>query len=257
MLSKNRIKQINSLQQKKQRQASGTFVAEGHKVVSELLRSNLKIREIFATSSWIADNAHKYHGVQISEATDAEIAKISAMQTACSVVAEVEMRNEDLSLSDPIKNDGRLYLALDSVRDPGNFGTIIRIANWFGIDTILASDDCVDVYNPKVIQASMGSAFRVNVAYCNMGGTLRKAKENGVPIYGTFLNGDNIYGAPLSRGGIIVMGNEGHGILPETEREITQRLYIPTGASPDMAPESLNVSTATAIVCSEFLRRRM
>ena len=143
MLSKNRIKQINALQQKKFRNESRTFVAEGHKVVMELLRSPLKVREIFATDKWIADNAAKFSGVRITEASDAEINKISAMQTACNVVAEVEMKPKTTFSLDA----NTLYLAMDSVRDPGNFGTIIRIANWFGISKILASNDCVDLYN--------------------------------------------------------------------------------------------------------------
>ncbi len=251
MLSKNRIKQINALQQKKFRNESRTFVAEGHKVVSELLRSNLKIREIFATDDWIAGSAHHFGGTTVTSVSPDEIRKISAMQTACNVVAEVEIPAPCSPETDPRK----LYLAMDSVRDPGNFGTIIRIANWFGIDTILASSDCVDLYNPKVIQASMGSAFRVRVCYCDLCGKLGEMARQGMPVYGTFLNGDNIYQAALGPNGVIVMGNEGHGILPETEKMITKRLYIPTGATPDMAPESLNVSTATAITCSEFLRR--
>ncbi len=251
MLSKNRIKQINALQQKKFRNESRTFVAEGHKVVAELLRSNLRIREIFATEEWVAANGKKFMGTQITTTSADEIKKLSAMQTACNVVAEVEMKTPSAAKID----SGKLYLAMDSVRDPGNFGTIIRIANWFGIDTILASDDCVDLYNPKVIQASMGSAFRVDVVYCNLPGKLREAKELGMPVYGTFLNGDNIYTAPLSRNGVIVLGNEGHGILPETEALITKRLFIPCGADASMAPESLNVSTATAVACSEFFRR--
>ncbi|MBO7568033.1 MAG: RNA methyltransferase, partial [Bacteroidales bacterium] len=144
---------------------------------------------------------------------------------------------------------------LDSVRDPGNFGTIIRIANWFGIITILASDDCVDLYNSKVIQASMGSAFRVDVHYCKLPETLDSAKEIGLPVYGTFLDGDNIFTTKLSNKGVIVLGNEGHGILPETEKQITKRILIPCGTSADKAPESLNVATATSIVCSEFFRQ--
>lgn len=251
MLSKNRIKQINALQQKKFRQESRTFVAEGHKVVSELARSKMKIREIFATDDWIAESAHLFGHTRITPVSPDEIKKLSAMQTACNVVAEVEM----FAANDSKIDADKLYLAMDSVRDPGNFGTIIRIANWFGIDTILASSDCVDLYNPKVIQASMGSAFRVRVCYCDLCQKLGEMARMGMPIYGTFLNGENIYQAPLSPNGVIVMGNEGHGILPDTEKIITKRLYIPTGASPEMAPESLNVSTATAVVCSEFLRR--
>ncbi|MBQ1698163.1 MAG: RNA methyltransferase [Bacteroidales bacterium] len=251
MLSKNRIKQINALQQKKFRNESRTFVAEGHKVVMELLRSTMRVREIFATGAWIAENAQKFHGVKITEADDAEIKKISAMQTACNVVAEVEMKPEKSFALD----DNTLYLALDSVRDPGNFGTIIRIANWFGISTILASDDCVDLYNPKVIQASMGSAFRVNVHYCDLPSMLGDAQRHGLPVYGTFLDGENIYTTQLYNKGVIVLGNEGHGILPATESHITKRLLIPTGASAADAPESLNVATATAVVCSEFYRQ--
>ena len=252
MLSKNRIKQINALQQKKYRNESRTFVAEGHKVVMELLRSPLKVREIFATGNWIADNAAKFSGIKITETTDAEIKKISALQTACSVVAEVEMSQPKHFDLDP----DTLYLALDSVRDPGNFGTITRIANWFGIKTILASDDCVDLYNPKVIQASMGSAFRMEVHYCDLPAMLGKAQQLGLPVYGTFLDGENIYTATLACKGVIVLGNEGHGILPETSAKITRRILIPCGASAADAPESLNVATATAIVCSEFFRRR-
>ena len=251
MLSKNRIKQITSLQQKKFRNESRTFVAEGHKVVMELLRSPVVVREIFATDDWIAQHAAKFHGVKITAADDAEIKKISAMQTACNVVAEVEMKP-----SKPFSLDAdSLYLALDSVRDPGNFGTIVRIANWFGISTILASDDCVDLYNPKVIQASMGSAFRVDVHYCNLPQTLAAAQKIGLPVYGTFLDGDNIYTASLTGKGIVVLGNEGHGILPETAAQITRRILIPCGASAAEAPESLNVATATAVVCSEFYRQ--
>ncbi len=251
MLSKNRIKQINALQQKKFRNESRTFVAEGHKVVDELLRSNLRIREIFGTEDWVAANGEKFRGAPISTVSADEIKKLSAMQTACNVVAEVEMKTPSAAQIDK----GKLYLAMDSVRDPGNLGTIIRIANWFGISTILASSDCVDLYNPKVIQASMGSAFRVEVQYCSLADKLAEARKLGMPVYGTFLNGANIYQAPLSKNGVIVLGNEGHGILPETEVLVSERLFIPSGAPADTAPESLNVSTATAVVCSEFYRR--
>lgn len=253
MISKNRIKQITSLQQKKFRAESQTFVAEGHKVVDELLRSSLKVKEIFATREWIDSNAPRFAGIAISEVSDDEIRKISAMQTACNVVAEVCMKSQPQKL---VIDTKKLYLCLDSVRDPGNFGTILRIANWFGINTIIASNDCVDLYNSKVIQASMGSAFRVEVHYCDLAQTLQEARQMGMPIYGTFLSGVSIYSDALSSNGIIVMGNEGHGILPETEKLITRKLLIPCGSSPDMAPESLNVSTATAVVCSEFFRRR-
>lgn len=235
------------------RNDSDTFVAEGPKVVAELLRSSMKVREIFATDDWIAENASKFSGVLITSVTDAEMERLSAMQTACNVVAEVEKMP-----SLPFALDANsLYLALDSVRDPGNLGTIIRIANWFGISTVLASNDCVDVYSPKVIQASMGSAFRVKVQYCDLPETLSEAHKIGLPVYGTFLDGENIYATALSRNGIVVLGNEGHGILPQTAGLVSKRILIPCGARADEAPESLNVATATSIVCSEFFRRTL
>ncbi len=252
MLSKNRIKQISSLQQKKFRQETSTFVVEGHKSVMELLRSNVKVVEIVATADWIVQYAKHFRGVAVSEGSGADLERISSMKAACDVVAVVEMRD-----TEPLTLDkSRLYLALDSIRDPGNFGTILRIANWFGIGTVLASEDCVDLYNPKVVQASMGSVFRVDVHYCDLAAALTDAQKLGMPVYGTFLDGENIYTADIGCGGVVVLGNEGHGILPETERCITRRLLIPSGSSPDTSPESLNVAAATAVVCSEFYRRR-
>lgn len=253
MLSKNRIKQIVSLQQKKFRTESSSFIAEGSKVVLELLRSNIKIREIFAIDTWVSQHAHKFKNVTITVITEDDMKRISALQTPTDVLAEVEMF--PTNSNNTIHTD-QLYLGLDSIRDPGNFGTILRIANWYGISTIYASHDCVDIYNPKVIQASMGSAFRTEVRYCNLPDVLAQMRLMQLPIYGTFLNGNNIYTSTLSNNGIIVLGNEGHGILPDTEKQVTHRLLIPTGAPTSTMPESLNVATATAIVCSEFFRRR-
>lgn len=252
MLSKNRIKQINSLQIKKFRAEYGLFIAEGTKVVLELCRSNMRIKEIFAVPEWVSQYAEKFSNTAITTVTAEEVRKLSAMATACSVVAEVYIPEQSKDFK--IQKD-KLYIALDSVRDPGNIGTILRIANWFGIDTVIASPDCVDQFNPKVVQASMGSAFRVNIQYLELPKIFSDAKNQGIEIYGTFLNGENIYKSTLSKGGIIVLGNEGHGILPETEKYITRRLNIPCGCNPELAPESLNVSSATAIVCNEFARR--
>ena len=254
MLSKNRIKQINSLQIKKYRQESGTFVAEGTKVVLELLRSDMRIKEIFAVPEWILLYADRFKNTIITAVNAVEIRKLSAMTTACSVVAEVYMPKPN---STPNIRKGELYLALDGVRDPGNFGTILRIANWYGINTVLASNDCTDMFNPKVVQAAMGSAFRVNVDYCDLPSTLAIAKDKGVDVFGTFMDGENIYSTNLSNGGIIVMGNEGHGISKEVSAAITRRIAIPCGCDSASAPESLNVSSATAIVCNEFCRLKI
>ena len=253
MLSKNRIKQINSLQIKKFRQESGTFVAEGTKVVLELLRSNLKIKEIFAVPEWILTYTERFGNTLITAVNAVEIRKLSAMTTACSVVAEVYAPNYEENTQ---LKKGEVYLALDGVRDPGNLGTILRIANWYGISTVLASDDCTDMFNPKVVQAAMGSAFRVKLIYCNLYKKLTEAKNQGIEIFGTFVGGENIYDADIKQGGIIVMGNEGHGISQEIEKTVTRKIAIPCGCDASTAPESLNVSSATAIVCGEFFRVR-
>ena len=254
MLSKNRIKQINSLQIKKYRHESGTFVAEGTKVVLELLRSDMRIKEIFAVPEWILSYADRFKNTIITAVNAVEIRKLSAMTTACSVVAEVYMPK---SASKPDIRKGEIYLALDGVRDPGNLGTILRIANWYGITTVLASNDCADMFNPKVVQAAMGTAFRVKMEYCDLASTLAAAKDKGVDVFGTFMDGESIYDAYLSHGGIIVMGNEGHGISSEVSDAISRRIAIPCGCDSASAPESLNVSSATAIVCNEFSRSKI
>ncbi|MBQ3657638.1 MAG: RNA methyltransferase [Bacteroidales bacterium] len=253
MISKNCIKHITSLEKKKFRLESGTFIAEGRKTVAEILRSDMKIKTVFALKSWIQENASKFKNTDIQEVTQEEISKISVMQSSPEVLAEVFFKPEKPLVLD----DKKLYLALDSVRDPGNFGTIIRIADWFGIDGIIASEDCVDMYNSKTVQASMGSVFRVDVFYCGLSGILQEAQSKKLPVYGTFLEGENIYKEKLSKNGIIVLGNEGHGILKETEKYINKKIFIPLGSFKDRAPESLNVSAATAVVCSEFFRRRL
>ncbi|MBR6179037.1 MAG: RNA methyltransferase [Bacteroidales bacterium] len=251
MLSKNRIKQINSLQIKKYRQESGTFVAEGTKVVLELLRSEMRIKEIFAVPEWILSYADRFKNTIITAVNAVEIRKLSAMTTACSVVAEVYIPKP---ASKPGIRKCELCLALDGVRDPGNLGTILRIANWYGISTVLASNDCTDMYNPKVVQASMGSAFRVRVDYCDLPKMLSEASSMGIDVFGTFMDGESIYSTDLSKGGVIVMGNEGHGISSEVSAAISRRIAIPCGCDSASAPESLNVSSATAIVCNEFYR---
>lgn len=253
MISKNCIKHINSLEKKKFRLESGTFIASGEKTVAEILRSKMKIKTVFAVKSWISANASKFKNIEIQEVNEDEMQKITVMQSLPSVIAEVFFKEEK-----PLKlENDKLYLALDSLRDPGNFGTIIRIADWFGIDGIIASEDCVDMYNSKTVQASMGSVFRVDVFYMDLCAVLKEAQQKNIPVYGTFLEGDNIYKEKLSKNGIIVLGNEGHGILDETKKYITKKLFIPFGVDKDRAPESLNVSAATAVVCSEFFRRRL
>ena len=233
-LSANHIKVIRSLSAKKYREETGLFVVEGEKMVSEALESDLQVVEI-----WRRDDI----------GYDA-MARISQLSTPSPVLAVVKAK--------PLRDDGTcggLCLALDGIRDPGNFGTIIRLADWFGVDVIYASEDCVELYNPKTVQASMGAIFRKKVVYCDIPRLCRRFKESGLPVYGTFLDGEDIYGKTLSKEGLVIMGNESAGISSKVAEEVDQRLLIPSFSKGPTA-ESLNVALATAITLSEFRRRQ-
>jgi len=164
----------------------------------------------------------------------------------------VEIPRHDLGT---VHADEELVLALDEVQNPGNLGTIVRLADWFGIGDIVCSSGTADCFNPKVVQATMGAILRVRVHYTDLPRFLAEAAGRGTPVYGTFLEGDNIYDAPLTRGGIVVMGNEGRGVTPETARTVTRKLFIPPYPADRHGSESLNVAMATGIVCAEFRRR--
>ncbi len=253
MLSKNTIKHIHSLKIKKFRDEFYEFIAEGDKLVSELLESNFEIIEIFAVKEWLA--SHKIDdNIAITEVTVSELERISNLTTPNMVVALVEIpQSHAIAAADFEK----LILVLDEIKDPGNLGTIIRIADWFGISTIVCSENTVDVYNPKVVQATMGSIARVNVQYTDLTVFFKNIPKN-LPVYGTLLNGENIYTQPLSKNGIIIIGNESKGISEAFMPAITQKLYIPSFAeNPGNKAESLNASVATAIVCAEFMRRTL
>lgn len=240
MISKNQLKYVHQLEQKKHRKQEGVFVAEGPKVVGDLLRAGFKPRQVFATADW------HFEGVDAQTVTDDELRKLSFLQHPQQVLAIFE---QPLPSSASIPHP-TLSLALDGVQDPGNLGTIIRIADWFGITTIYCSEDTADAWNPKVVQATMGSIARVSIVYTDLKALLQKTEA---PIYGTLLDGENIYEQPLSQEGIIVMGNEGNGISAPIRQLITHRLLIPQFHE---GPESLNVAIATAITCSEFRRRK-
>jgi TrmH family RNA methyltransferase len=237
MISKNQIKFVRQLEQKKYRRKEGLFVAEGPKVVGDLLRAGFNAQEIYATKEW------NNNGMHAQEVTDEELRKVSFLQHPQQVLALFEIPTTKIS------SDSALSLALDDVQDPGNLGTIIRIADWFGISTIYCSENTVDAWSPKVVQATMGSIARVNIVYTDLKELIRNAK---VPVYGTLLDGQNIYTQELSQDGIIVMGNEGNGISQAIRPLINRKLLIPQFHE---GPESLNVAIATAITCSEFRRR--
>jgi TrmH family RNA methyltransferase len=266
MLSQNQIKHIAALKGKKFREEHNQFVAEGHKLVLEIVGSNYKIAGIYATADWIATNISLIgeKEIPVVETLPREMDRISALSTPGPVLAVVNIPDPNPSAFVVGQGRGGLILALDDIRDPGNLGTIIRIADWFGIDGILCSENCVDIYNPKVVQASMGSIARVNMIGCNLAGFL--SSLSGVltpsgsfdrfPVYGAFLEGDPVFSQTLSDHGIIVIGNESRGISPELEPFITRKLFIPSyGSSAPGKAESLNASIAAAILCAEFRRR--
>ncbi len=247
-ISKNKIKYIRSLEQKKTRREEGVFVAEGPKLTGDLLGC-FHCRYLAATTEWM--NAHPL--VQADEKDIAnleDLQRASLLKTPQDVIAVFEQRNE---LTDTSVIERELCLALDDVQDPGNLGTIIRIADWFGIEHIFCSLGTADVYNPKVVQATMGALARVHVHYLSLTELIEGLKE--VPVYGTFLNGTNIYMQSLSETGLIVMGNEGNGISAEVRKLVNRKLYIPNFPAGRSTSESLNVAVATAITCAEFRRR--
>lgn len=243
MISKNQQKYIRQLEQKKYRKREGCFVAEGTKVVGDLLKRYQPLA-LYATESWDAPN-----GVGYTLVSEEELQRVSFQQHPQQVLAIFPIPQP----TDPVSLRGSLTLALDGVQDPGNLGTIIRIADWFGIDTIICSEDTADAWNPKVIQATMGSIARVNVIYANLLELLDTLPSD-YPVYGTFLDGENIYTQTLSGEGLIIMGNEGNGISDAVRAKVNRRLLIPDFHQGDTA-DSLNVAIATAITCSEFRRR--
>lgn len=246
-LSKNKIKYIRSLKEKKFRTEYGTFVAEGNKLVGDLL-PHMKCQLLVATSSFLLD-IDTSNIDEIIEVSESQLAQASFLQNPQQVLAVFYQTNSEIDI-DP---STELLLALDGIQDPGNLGTIIRLADWYGIRHILCSYDTVDVYNPKVVQATMGALARVNIHYSDLVEFLVEHKD--IPVYGTLLDGNDMYKQHLTPNGIIIMGNEGNGIRSEIQQMITNKLYIPNYPPDSLTSESLNVAIATAIVCAEFRRR--
>jgi TrmH family RNA methyltransferase len=239
MVSKNQIKLINSLQQKKYRKLHNLFIAEGKKVIQELIDANFSLEHLFVTKTDLFDKKHAATLI-----SDSELKKISALTSANDCLAVFKIKEYSHST-----NSG-LELALDNIKDPGNMGTIIRLCDWFGISKIICTEETVDMYNPKVVQATMGSLARVQVEYTNLAAYL---KATDLEIFGTFMEGENIYKKEVPPNGILVMGNEANGISTEIEKLITQKIAIPRFGNLQQT-ESLNVATATAIFLSEFKR---
>lgn len=240
MVSKNQIKLITSLVQKKYRKQHQLFFAEGAKVINELLNSKFELEHVYCTS----DLFPTVSLLQKTIITEADLKKISALKTANDCLALFKMPKEEA-----IETKG-LIVALDAIRDPGNLGTIVRLCDWFGISQIVCSNETVDLFNPKVVQATMGSIGRVKVFYTDLESYLSRSS---LTVYGTFMEGENIYKKDLTQEGIIVLGNEANGISAQIEKLVNQKISIPRFGDLQQT-ESLNVATATAIVLSEFKR---
>lgn len=239
MISKNQIKIINQLNQKKYRKKRQLFIAEGIKTVKEFLRSAYELEKLYLTTDVLFTQTEKYELI-----TAKELQKISQLKTPQVVLGVFKIPEF------PVTHNMKMQLVLDGVRDPGNLGTIIRLCDWFGIEEMVCSRDTVDCYNPKTIQATMGSLARVKVVYTDLYDFLRESR---LPVYGTFMEGGIIYDQQLPDKGIIIMGNEAKGISTEIEKLINHKLAIPQFGQ-KRSTESLNVATATAIVLNEFRR---
>ncbi len=255
MLSKNKAKFIHALKQKKFRSETGLFIMEGDKLVTEVLISkDIEVHELLSTPGWLQQNRYILHeGIkEITEVTETEFHRISSFETPTGVMVVLKMpvyefREQDLA--------GQLSIGLDTIQDPGNLGTIIRTADWFGIRNICCSPGCADCFNPKVVQASMGTVLRVNIHYTELEVLLeRLTGQEQYCIYGSYLEGPSLYSQMLSASGMLVFGNESRGIHPALNRFIQVPLTIPSFSLHAGHVESLNVSAAVAIFCSEFFR---
>ena len=244
-MTKADIQLLRALAGKRGRTEHGLFVAEGEKLIGELRTSHLGVRKIFALEGLFA-------GPEVEVVGTKEMERLSLLKTASNSLALVEIPHYGLDMR---ALAGRLTLALDDVQNPGNLGTIVRLADWFGVTDIVCSEASADCFNPKVVQATMGAILRVRVHYTDLGGFLRRAADAGLPVCGTFLEGENIYGASLPEAGIVVMGNEGRGISDAAAATVTRKLFIPPYPADRRGSESLNVAMATGIVCAEFRRQ--
>ena len=245
-MTKAEIQFVRSLADKRFRDESGCFIAEGEKLIGEIMASPLRIRRTYALEG-------VFDGVA-ETVTAKEMERISMLKTPNNSLAVVEIPHHRFDAG-VLRN--KLVLALDDVQNPGNLGTIIRLADWFGVDEVICSPATADCFNPKVVQATMGAILRVRVHYLDLAATLSEASRAGIPVYGTFLEGDDLYQAPLSAAGIIVMGNEGRGISGACAASVTRKLFIPPYPTDRHGSESLNVAVATAVICAEFRRRQM
>jgi RNA methyltransferase, TrmH family len=251
MLSKALIKQLRSLQMKKFRDIEQLFVVEGPKMLDELANSpQWQIDHIYSTNEQLISSLNAFSPFTIIN--EKELQQISGLATPNKVLATVKYRTPD---SDSLNILSGFYLLLDKIQDPGNLGTIIRIADWFGVDGIICSKETADYYNPKVIQSSMGSVFRVPVFYEDLSGILEhNLKTAKLPVFAAMLEGDSLYKTAIDQNAFLLLGNESNGVNQDLNKFITNKIHIPTGKPSGQTAESLNVAIAAAIICSEWAR---
>ncbi|OQX98503.1 MAG: hypothetical protein B6I20_10975 [Bacteroidetes bacterium 4572_117] len=249
MISKAKIKLIQSLKYKKFRNKTGLFVAEGIKTIRELQNSDIKMSEIFGLGE-ILQKIDVPAGIEKTELDEKDLKKISFLSTATNVLGLFKI--PEYNIAESFENN--FIIALDGVQDPGNLGTIIRLADWYNVKSIVCSKNCADAFNPKVIQSTMGSIYRVKVFYADLTSYLDKAKKNKFAVYGSFMDGETIYGKTFNGKKILVMGSEGNGISKEVRGFIDKKISIPAFFDGNDGPESLNVAVASAIIVSEMKR---
>jgi TrmH family RNA methyltransferase len=254
MISKNKAKFIISLQRKKIRDEEGLYIIEGDKLVREFLAAGVPVHTLVAKPEFLGSLPEDQLKLasEVEDVSYEDLKLISTLKTPHNALAIVPIPERELNTTDVLK---RLCVALDCIQDPGNFGTIIRAAGWFGIKNIVCSTDCVDVYNPKVIQASMGALLHVSVFYYDLKSLLATAAEASIPVYGTLLEGESIYNHKLGNIGIILLGNESKGISASLSSLITNTIMIPKFSTSKPGMDSLNVGMAASIIFSEFLRK--
>lgn len=252
MISKQKIELIRSLKDRKEREKGGLFAAEGSKLVFDLLQTTLVPLELFMKAEGFAAHQGQLDSLTVHQISDKEMERISMFKNPSPVLALFKIPAADPVTSDSFQG---LNLVLDGIQDPGNLGTIVRMADWFGIPRLFCSTDCADVFNPKCVQSTMGALARVQVHYLDLSGLLQEASDSKIPVYGTFMEGENVFVTDLSANALILMGSEGKGISTELEGYLTKKISIPSYPTGHKELESLNVAVSAAIICAEFRRR--
>lgn len=257
MISKTKLKELSAYKTQKICDMDDVFTVEGVKMCDEALKSDFTIRTICSTHEWLEANAQiigaREGGMMVYEVSETELERISDQKTPNQVWMLLQRKHETHKMPDTEAAPSPLTLVLDTLQNPGNLGTIIRTADWFGIRNIVCSPNTVSCYNPKVVQSTMGSIFRTHIVYTDLSEFLSQCREQGMEIYGAMLNGDNIYQSDIhAANSVLVIGNESKGITPEVQNYVSKRLLIPNMGG---TCESLNASVAAAIMCSELIRR--